>query len=61
MVVNQDIIGMKMPDDQKSERVLFYQLQSVIVQGVLHFYQLSEGLTLSFALLVNRPHPAKRQ
>jgi len=44
MVVNQDIIGMKMPADQKSEGVLFYQLQPVIVQTsykgfyIKHFY-----------------------
>jgi hypothetical protein len=32
MVANQDIIGMKTPSDQKSEGVLFYQLQPVISQ-----------------------------
>ena len=32
MVVNQDIIGMKTPADQKSGGVIFHQLQPVISQ-----------------------------
>jgi hypothetical protein len=32
MVANQDIIGMKTPTDQKSEGILFHQLQPVISQ-----------------------------
>ena len=32
MVANQDIIGMKMPADQKSGGILLYQLQPFIVQ-----------------------------
>ena len=55
MVASQDIIGVKMPVDQKSEGILFYQLQPFIVQTSYKGFYISKVFKL---LTVQNPKPS---